>query len=111
MQKEWATAHFQVWVAAESSGSMSRQWVLCRDKIWSWQGFLSRNRSFPGHDIVFFSWFSITTGNSMSRQSLAKTKGPCATTQYFSVVTRSWPKAGISCCDWVLHVATVPCAR
>ena len=47
----------------------------------------------------------------MSRQSLAKTKGPCATTQYFCVMTGSWPKVGISCCDIVLHVATMPRAR
>ena len=47
-----ATARWQVWVATEVfsvatevfsvvtelSSSMSRPWVLCRARIWSWQG-------------------------------------------------------------------------
>ena len=39
-----ATARWRVWVATEvfsivtePSGSMSQQWVYCRDRIWSWQ--------------------------------------------------------------------------
>ena len=47
----------------------------------------------------------------MSRQSLVKTKGPCAVTRYFCVVTGSWLKTGISCCDWVLHISIVLRAR
>ena len=49
MQKEWATAHFHVWVATKSSGSMSRQWVPCRD-----------------------SGFSVATGFGLGRVSLVE---------------------------------------
>ena len=53
---------WQVWVAievfsvaTEISSSVSRMWVLCRDRIWSWQGVLGSR-----------SWFlSVMT---MSRQ-------------------------------------------
>ena len=128
-----ATTRWQVWVATEVfsiatevSGSVERQWVLCHDRIWSWQGVprsrpwllsvvtMSRQR-FPCRDRDNHN------ERSKLRRSLVKAKRFHVAIENCIVVTgfhgvmsrqvilchdREWPRSKDLGCDRVNSIAT-----